>query len=90
MESHKGCVVCSGNEKPHKSLRILSLKTGSTNFLDKFEAQIHSSPGGYHVSFNISVKDVCVCVRACVCVCVCVCVCGGSQNLKLVHSAKEI
>ena len=24
------------------------------------------------------------------CVCVCVCVYGGSQNLKLVHSAKEI
>ena len=46
MESHKGCVVCSGNEKPHKSLRILSLKTGSTNFIENLEAQSHSSPGG--------------------------------------------
>ena len=47
----------SGNEKPHKCLRTFSHKTGYTNILENLEAQSHSSPGGQHGSFDISVKD---------------------------------
>ena len=59
MESNlnRGDVVCSGNEKPYKCLRILSHKTNYTNVLENLEAQSHSSPVGQHGSFNISVKD---------------------------------
>ena len=50
-------MVCSGNEKPHKSLKTFSHKTGYTNFLKNLEAQSHSSPGRHHGSFDIFVKD---------------------------------
>ena len=50
-------MLCSGNEKPHKSLRTFSHKTSYANVLENLEAQSHSSPGGQHGSFNISVKD---------------------------------
>ena len=54
---NRGCVVCSGNEKPHKCLRTFSHKTSYTNVLKNLEAQSHSSPGGKHGSFDMSVKD---------------------------------
>ena len=54
---NRGDVICSGNEKPHKRLRTFSHKTGYTNVLENFQAQSHSSLGGQHVTFNISVKD---------------------------------
>ena len=54
---NRGNVICSGNEKPHKFLRTFSHKTGYTNVLESHEAQSHSSPGGQHGSFDISVKD---------------------------------
>ena len=57
MESQQGDVVSSRNEKPHKCIRTLSHQTGYTNVLENLEAQSHSSPGGQHGSFNISVKD---------------------------------
>ena len=57
MESQRGNVVCSGNEKPYKCLRAFSHKTGYTNILENLEAQSHTSPGGQHGSFDISVKD---------------------------------
>ena len=46
-------MLCSGNEKPHKSLRTFSHKTSYANVLENLEAQSHSSPGGQHGSFNI-------------------------------------
>ena len=36
---------------------VLNRKTGYTNFLENLEAQSHSSSGGQHGSFDISVKD---------------------------------
>ena len=54
---NRGDVVCSGNEKPHKCLITFSHKTAHTNVLKNLEAQSHSSPGGQHISFDISVKD---------------------------------
>ena len=50
-------VVCSGNEKPHKCLRAFSHQTGYTSISKNLEAQSHSSPGGQHGSFDLSVKD---------------------------------
>ena len=50
-------VVCSGNEKPHKCFRTFRHKTGYTNVLENLKVQSHSSPGGQHGSFDISVKD---------------------------------
>ena len=43
--------------EPHKCLRTFSYKTGYTNVLENLKAQSHSSPGGQHGSFDISVKD---------------------------------
>ena len=57
MESQQGDVVYSGNEKPHICLRIFSHKTDNSNVLVNLEAQSHSSPGGQHGSFDISVKN---------------------------------
>ena len=57
METQQGDVVCSGNEKPHKCYRTFNHKTGYRNILENLEAQSHSSPGGQHGSFDISVKD---------------------------------
>ena len=36
---------------------VLNRKTGYTNFLENLETQSHSSSGGQHGSFDISVKD---------------------------------
>ena len=54
---NRGGVVCLGNKKPHKYLRTFSPKTGYTNILKNLEKQSHSSLGGQHDSFDISVKD---------------------------------
>ena len=54
---NRGYVVSSGNEKPHKCLRIFSHKTGYKNVLENLEEQSHSSPGGQNGSFGISIKD---------------------------------
>ena len=57
----------------------LALQTFSTNLKHK----------SIHLQADIMLALTYL-LKMCVCVCVCVCVCGGSQNLKLVHSAKEI
>ena len=54
---NRGYAVSSGNEKPHKCLRIFSHKTGYKNVLENLEEQSHSSPGGQNGSFGISIKD---------------------------------
>ena len=46
ISKKRGGVVCSGNARPHKCLRIFSHKTSSTNILENLEAQSHSFPEG--------------------------------------------